>query len=208
MDISIIALYVLAVVGPLMVFLTHYVVRGRSRDMTRLWFITFFSYMIYYWLAKSYGFFNDPEGVVDVFSLLWPIAAISSFWISERLSYKGTGMPFFKWMTYFLVTVVFAFLLDGAGGVMHWYTYSPEKLGASPFINPIGGMAMPALMPFLLGILMMGVFFLTFSVHKELRKRRIGETSATLLLAALSIAMGGALWVASDLVVGFVKSIL
>jgi hypothetical protein len=207
-DISIIALYAFAMLGPIMVFLTHYVVRGRGRDMTRLWFITLFSYMVYYWLAKSYGFFNDPEDIVFSFALLWPIAAIFSFWCAELLSRRGTIFPFFRWVTCFLVAVIFAFLLDGAAGIMRWYSYNPEKLEATPFINPIGGLAIPALMPFLLGILMMGVFFLVFNVYGELRKRRIGDTSATLLLAAFSIVMGGALWVASDLVLGLVKYLL
>jgi preprotein translocase subunit YajC len=67
---------------------------------------------------------------------------------------------------------------------------------------------MPALMPFLMGVLMMGVFFLVFNVHKQLRKRRIDETSATLLLGALSVVMGGLLWVASDLILGFIRSML
>jgi hypothetical protein len=208
MDIDIIALCALAVVGPVMIFLTHYVVRGRARDMTRLWFITFFSYTIYYWLANSYGFFSDPRGIIFSFALLWPIAAILSFWIAERLTQGGTPLPFFKWMVYFLVAAVFAFLLDGAAGILSWYSYNPDKLDVAPFINPIGGMAMPALMPFLMGVLMMGVFFLVFNVHKVLRKKRIDETSATLLLAGLSVVMGGAIWVASDLILGFVRSMI
>jgi hypothetical protein len=208
MDIDIIALYALAVVGPLMIFLTHYVVKGRSRDMTRLWFITFFSYTVYYWLAKSNGFFNDPRDIVYSFALLWPIAAILSFWITELLTKKGSTVPFFQLMVAFLVSTAFAFLLDGAAGILNWYAYNPDKLDKTSLINPIGGMAMPALMPFMLGILMIVVFFLVFNVHKEIRKRRIDETSATLLLAALSVVLGGALWVVSDLVLSFVRNLL
>ena len=209
MDIDIIALYALAVVGPIMVFLTHYVVKGRTRDMTRLWFITFFSYMIYYWLAKSYNFYSDPRDIVYSFALLWPIAAILAFWLAERLTTKGTMVPFFKWMVYFIVAVAFSFILDGAAGIFHWYTYNTENFMAnSSFVNPIGGLVMPALMPFLMGILMMGVFFLVFTVHKQIRMRRIDETSATLLLAGLSVVMGGALWVAADLILGFIKSMM
>jgi hypothetical protein len=208
MDIDIIVLYALAVIGPVMIFATRYVVKGRARDMTRLWFITFFSYMVYYWLAKSYDYYIDSRDVVYAFSLLWPIAAILSFWIAEKLTEKGSLVPFFKWMVYFLTAAVFGFILDGAAGIMSWYTYNPAKLDAAPFVNPIGGMPVPALMPFLMGVLMMGVFFLVFNVHKQLRKRRIDETSATLLLAALSVAMGGLLWVASDLILGFIRSML
>jgi hypothetical protein len=208
MDIDLIALYALAVIGPVMIFLTHFVVKGRSRDMTRLWFITFFSFMVYYWLAKSYDYFINQRGDVYAFSLLWPIAAILSFWLAEKLTEKGTLVPFFKWMVYFLVAAVFAFILDGVAGIMRLYAYNSAKLDVTPFINPIGGAPMPALMPFLMGVLMMGVFFLVFNVHKQLRKRRIDETSATLLLGALSVVLGGLLWVASDLILGFVRSML
>jgi len=208
MDIDIIILYALAILGPLMIFATRFVVKGRSRDMTRLWFITFFSYVIYYWLAKSYDYFIDPKDVVYVYSLLWPIAAVLSFWIAEKLTEKGSLVPFFKWMVYFLVAVLFAFILDAAAGIMGWYTYTPAKLDVTPFINPISGTPMPVLMPFLMGVLMMGVFFLVFNVHKRLRNRRIDETSATLLLGALSVVMGGLLWVASDLILGFIRSML
>jgi hypothetical protein len=203
MDIDIIALYALAVIGPIMIFLTRYVVKGRSRDMTRLWFITFFSYTVYYWLAKSNGFFNDPRDIVFSFALLWPIPAILSFWISERLTKNDTPVPFFKQTIAFLVGTVFAFLLDGAAGIFNWYAYNPDKLDKASLINPLGGMHMPALMPLLLGVLMVIVFYLVFNVHEALRKRRISETSATLLLAALSVVLGGALWVVSGLILSF-----
>jgi hypothetical protein len=210
MDISLIALYALAVIGPIMIFLTRFVLKGRSRDMTRLWFITFFSYVIFYWLAKSYDYFIDSQGVVYVFSLLWPVAAILAFWTSEKLTEKGSLVPFFKWMVYFLIAVLFAIILDGAAGLMHWYTYNSSipNVELVSIINPISGTPMPALMPFLMGVLMMSVFFLVFNVHKQLRKRRIDETSATLLLGALSVVMGGLLWVASDLILGFIRSML
>jgi hypothetical protein len=206
MDIDIIALYALAVVGPILIFLTHYVVKGRTRDMTRLWFITFFSYTIYYYLAKSNGYFNDQRDVVYCFALLWPIAAILSFWIGELLTKKGTEVPFFKLMVCFLVSVAFAFMLDGVAGLLQWYTYNVgDKVS---FVNPLGGLTIPALMPFLLGVLMIGVFFLVFNVYSVLRKKRIDETSSTLLLAALSVVMGGALWVVTDFVLGIIKSML
>ncbi len=210
MDIDILLLYALAVLAPIMIFATRYVVKGRSRDMTRLWFITFFSYTVYYWLAKSYNYYVDLQDVVYAFAFLWPIAAILAFWLAERLTEKsGTPVPSFKWIVYFLVAAVFAFLLEGAAGVMQWYTYNPDKLDATPFINPLSGTAMPALMPFLLGLLMLGVFFLVFNVHKQLRKKKsIGETSATLLLGALSVVMVGLVWVVSDLLLGYAKGLL
>lgn len=208
MDLDIIALYVLAVVGPIMIFLTHYVVRGRARDMTRLWFITFFSYTIYYWLAKSNGFYNDPRDIVYSFALLWPIAAILSFWISSLLTKQGTAVPFFNGMVAFLVAVVFAFLLDGAAGIFQWYTYNTANADKTWLINPIGGLQMPSVMPFLMGVLMVVVFLLVFNVHRELRKRRIDETSATLLLAFISVLAGGALWVVTDAVLSFVRGLM
>jgi hypothetical protein len=192
-----------------MIFLTHYIVKGRGRDMTRLWFITFFSYMIYYWLAKSNGLYNDPNDIVYGFALLWPIAAILSFWITELLTKKGRFIPFFEMMVAFLVSVVFAFLLDGIAGIIHWYTYNTANVDKTWLVNPIGGLQMPSFMPFLLGVLMIIVYFLVFNVHQLLRKKwRIDETSATLLLAFLSVFLGGALWVVTDLLLKFVASLV
>ncbi|BAI62247.1 conserved hypothetical protein [Methanocella paludicola SANAE] len=205
MDLSLILLYALAVIGPIMIFLTHYIVKGRGRDMTRLWFITFFSYMIYYWLAKSNGFYNDPNDFVYGFALLWPIAAILSFWITELLTKKGRFVPFFEMMVAFLVSVVFAFVLDGIAGIMNWYTYNTANVDKTWLVNPIGGLHMPSLVLFMLGVLMIIVFFLVFNVHKELKKRRIDETSATLLLAFMSVILGGALWVVTDFVLKLVS---
>jgi len=110
MDLSVILLYALAVIGPIMIFLTQYIVKGKGRDMTRLWFITFFSYMIYYWLAKTNGFYNDPNDIVYGFAMLWPIAAILSYWLTDLLTKQGRFVPFFEMMIAFLVSVVFAFL--------------------------------------------------------------------------------------------------
>lgn len=208
MGIDLWILYALAIVGPIMIFLTHYVVKGRTRDMTRLWFITFFSYMVFYWLAKS-NYILDPQDMIYGYALLWPIAAIAAFWLSEKLTSKeGSPIPFFKWMVYFLVAVVFAFLLDGLGGVMHWYTYNPAALDKTALINPISGMQVPSLLPFLLGIIMLGVFFLVLNVHKVLKARKIDETSATLLLAALSVVMSGFIWAATDFIISAIRSLM
>ncbi len=208
MDLSLILLYALAVIGPIMIFLTHYIVKGRGRDMTRLWFITFFSYMIYYWLAKSNGLFNDPNDIVYGFALLWPIAAILSFWLTELLTKKGRFVPFFEMMVAFLVSVVFAFLLDGFAGIMNWYTYNTANADKTWLVNPIGGLQMPSLVLFMLGVLMIIVYFLVFNVHKMLRKRHIDDTSATLLLAFLSVFLGGALWVVTDVVLKLVAGFM
>jgi hypothetical protein len=208
MDVAIIVLIALAIVGPIMIFATRYVVRVRARDMTRLWFITFFSYAIYYWLASSYGYIDDPNQYSVFVALVWPIAAILAFWTVEKVTTKGSAIFFLKWMVYFLLAALFAFVLDAAAAVLKWYSYNPARLDVTAFVNPLSGTAMPALMPLLMGILMMGVFFLVFNVHKWLRARRIDETSATLLLAALSVLMGGVLWVATDLALGFIRYML
>jgi hypothetical protein len=205
MDLSIYVLFALAVVGPIMIFLTRYITKGRGKDMTRLWFITFFAYMVYYWLANSSGFINDPEGVSYGCALLWPIAAILSFWIAELLTRKGRFVPFFEMMIAFVVSVLFAFVLDGAAGIMHWFTYNTANVDKTWFVNPISGLQMPSLVPFLLGVLMIIVFFLVFNVYKELKKRRIDETSATLLLAFISVLLGGALWEITNLIINFVR---
>lgn len=94
MELDIIFLLALAIIGPIMIFLTHYIVKGRGRDMTRLWFITFISYIVYYMLVKN-SYMNDPRGIVYGFALLWPIAAILGFWLVEKLTAKESSpIPF------------------------------------------------------------------------------------------------------------------
>ncbi len=206
MELDIIFLLALAIIGPIMIFLTHYIVKGRGRDMTRLWFITFISYIVYYMLVKN-SYMNDPRGIVYGFALLWPIAAILGFWLVEKLTAKESSpIPFFRYMVYFLVAIVFAFVLDGLGGLMKWYTYNPSVLDKTAMINPISGLQIPAIIPFLMGIVMIGVFLLTFSVHRFLRDRRIDETSATLLLSALAVVMSGFVWGITELIISIVRS--
>lgn len=208
MELDIIILYVLAILGPVMIFLTHYVVKGRSRDMTRLWFITFIAYIVYYWLAES-NYLVDPRGIVYGYAMLWPIAAILAFWVVDKLmSKEGSPIPFFKWMVIFLVAVVFAFVLDGLGGLMNWYTYNPAVLDKTAMVNPISGLQIPALLPFLMGIVMVGVFMLAFNLHKMLRDRRIDETSATLLLSGLAVVLSGFVWGVTELIIGLIRGLM
>jgi hypothetical protein len=208
MDLDIIVLFAMAILGPVLIFLTHYVVKGRSKDMTRLWFITFIAYIVYYWLAEG-NYLLDPRGIVYGYALLWPIAAILAFWAVDKLmSKEGSPIPFFKWMVIFLVAVVFAFVLDGIGGLMNWYTYNPAVLDKTAMVNPISGLQIPALLPFLMGIVMVGVFLLAFNVHKILRDRRIDETSGTLLLSGLAVVMSGFIWGVTDLVLSLVRSFM
>ena len=208
MELDIIILFAMAILGPVMIFLTHYIAKGRSRDMTRLWFITFIAFIVYYWLAES-NYIVDPRGIVYGYALLWPIAAILGFWIVEKLTAKeASPIPFFRYMVYFLVAVVFAFLLDGIGGLMKWYTYNPAVLDKSAMINPISGLQLPAVIPFLMGIVMIGVFLLNFNLHKILRDRRIDETSATLLLSALAVVMSGFVWGVTEVIISVVRSLM
>jgi hypothetical protein len=208
MELDIIILLVMAILGPVMIFLTHYIVKGRGKDMTRLWFITFISFIVYYMLVKS-NYINDPRGIVYGYALLWPIAAILAFWIVEKLTAKeASPIPFFRYMVYFLVAVIFAFVLDGIGGIMNWYTYNSSVLDKTAMVNPISGLQVPAVVPFLMGIIMIGVFLLTFNVHKIIRSRRIDDTSATLLLSALAVVMSGFVWGATEVIVSVVRSLL
>ncbi len=208
MELDVIILLAMAIIGPIMIFLTHYIVKGRSRDMTRLWFITFISFIVYYMLVKS-SYIEDTLGIVYGFALLWPIAAILAFWIVEKLTAKeASPIPFFRYMVYFLVAVVFAFVLDGVGGLMKWYTYNPSVLDKTAMVNPISGLQVPAVIPFLMGIIMIGVFLLTFNVHTIIRSKRIDETSATLLLSALAVVMSGFVWELTDIIVNVVRGLM
>ena len=200
MDTNIIILLVSAILGPVMIFATRYVAKGRSRDMTRLWFVTFIAFIVYYWLAEN-NYIVDPNGNAYVFALLWPIAGILAFWLLALLTAKeASPIPFFRYMVFYLVAVVFAFLLDGIAGMMSLYTYSPAVLGNNTVLNPISGLQVPTVLPFLVGILMILIYFLAFELHANLRKRKIDETSATLLLCALAVVGSGLVWGITDLV--------
>jgi hypothetical protein len=209
MVVNVITLYAVAIIGPIMIFLTQFVTKGHTRDMTRLWFISFFSYLVFYWLAETYGYFNDPNGYLYIFALWWPIGAILAFWIADILTRRGTAVPFFRWIVYFLVAAGFSLILDGVAGLLQMYSYSADKIAkvSTTITNPLGGLTIPALMPLLVGVLMIVVFYLVFNVYFVLRKRRIDDTSATLLLAALSIVIGGFIWVVANAVLTFVNTL-
>lgn len=209
MLVSVIILYAVAILGPVMIFLTHFVSKGHTRDMMRLWFISFFSYLVFYWIAETYSFFNDPNGYAIVFALWWPISAILAFWIADLLTRQGTLVPFFRWIVYFLVAAAFSFVLDGVAGAVQMYTYSADKIAraSTTITNPLGGLTIPAVIPLLMGVLMVIVFYLVFNVYRVLRKRRIDDTSATLLLAALSIVAGGFIWVVANAILSYMNTL-
>lgn len=206
MQLELLLLYAMGFLGPVLVYLTKYVVRGRSKDMTTLWFVTFFAYIVYYSLASGKYIVNNT-GTNFGYALLWPIVAILSFWAVEKVTEKeGTRVPFFRWMVYFLIAVIFAFLIDGAAGLLGWYSYNPASIEAkTSMINPISGIQVPSLVPFMLGILMMGVFFL-FTNVQDMLKAKVKGASIALLLSGIAIIMGGFLWIATDFILGIIRS--
>ena len=207
MELDIIILYAMAILGPVMIFLTHYVAKGRSRDMTRLWFITFIAFIVYYWLADSNYVVDPVASSMDMRS----VADRRHPRILDRGKAHGKGSLAH---TLFQVHGLLPrgshldFVLDGIGGLMKWYTYNPAVLDKSAMINPISGLQVPAVIPFLMGIVMIGVFLLNFNLHKILRDRRIDETSATLLLSALAVVMSGFVWGATEVIISVVRSLM
>lgn len=197
-------LYGIAFLGPILIFLTKNVVRGRTRDMTRLWFITFFAYVVFYWLAANEYMINET-GSIFGYALLWPIPAILAFWVSEKLTEKETYLPLIKWSVFFFIAILFAVLLDAAAGQIGWYSYSPAVTATSSFVNPLGGITVPAVIPFMLGVLMVVVFFLTMTVHAILRMKKISESNATLLLSGLAVISGGLIWVITGVLLEIAK---
>lgn len=203
MDTGIIAIIAFAFLGPVLVFLTRYVLKGRTAAASRLWFLSFCTYVVYYYLAQSY--FDTGSSILFYLALLWPIPAILAFWFAERTSTRQSPIFAYRWMVYFLAGVVFAFLLDTVGASAGWFTYSPSVItSATSVTNPISGAQAPAIVWFMLGILMAVVFFLADNVYEAL-KRRIGAMTTNYVLIALALLIGGILWAASDVVLNAMK---
>ncbi|MCD1295138.1 hypothetical protein CUJ83_09020 [Methanocella sp. CWC-04] len=207
MEYNVLLLYLLGFLGPLLIYLTRYVARGRTKDMTRLWFVTFFAFIIFYWLAGNDYIISNVEPIG--YALLWPVVAILSFWAVFKLTEKEPSpIPFFDWMVSFLIAALFAFLLDGIAGAMGWYTYNPAMIDATAIMNPISGTKTPAVIPLMLGILLMGVHFLAMKFHTILKeKMKVSESSTTLLLSGLAVILGGLLWIVTEFVMGVAKEI-
>jgi hypothetical protein len=191
-------LYLIGFIGPILIFLTKYVVKGRTRDMTRLWFLTLFAFIIFYWLAMRDFLISSVDALG--LALLWPILAILSFWAIMKLTGKEPSViPFFNWLAVFLLAVVFSYLLDGIAGYLGWYTYNPAVIDdTTSIMNFISATMTPAIITFMQGILFIGVFFLNFFVYDRI-KTRYGQSSTTMLLAGLAIIFGGLLWVITEL---------
>ena len=199
----VISIIVIAFLGPVLVFLTRYVLKGKGRTAaaSRLWFVSFCTFVVYYWLAKDKYIVTPLEPFY--FALLWPIVAVLTFWLTERLNMKRSPMPLFRWMVYFLAGVIFAFVMDILSNALGWYTYIAGAAG-STILNPVTGGDVPAIVLLMLGVLLTGVFYLSDNAYVVL-KRRIGAITTTYVLIGLSFIWGGFAWMIFDALVNLVK---
>lgn len=199
MDLRFIEVVAIGFIGIAMIYLTRYVIKGKTSTALRLWFVSFCMYVVYYWLAGGNYIVSQVE--VYFYALLWSIPAILSYWLVVKMVEKEGAMPFFRWTTPFLVAVIFAVALDSLAGLGGWYTYNLATFGTGTFVNPVGGLAVPAVLVFMLGLMMVGVVFLSEVVFYELKKK-LGGTTATYLLIGLSFIAGGLIWLLTQ---GFVE---
>jgi hypothetical protein len=201
-DTSVIVIIILACLGPLLVYLTRYVVKGRTAAASRLWFVSVCAYVVYYLLANG----NILEAKIEpyYFALLWPIPAILTLWLVDKIAAAESPVPYFKYIIYFMAGTLFAFIVDMVSSVTGWYAYNATITNVSSITSPINGMQMPAMALFMLGILMVGVFFLSDFVFKRL-KQKTSASSATFILIGLAFILGGLVWTVSDLLIGLFK---
>lgn len=202
MDISVIAIIIIAAIGPLLVYLTRYVDKGRTAAASRLWFVSVCAYVVYYLLAS--GDVLDARIEPYYFALLWPIPAILALWLVDRIAAAESPVPYFKWIIYFMIGVIFAFLVDLASGATGWYAYNTTINATASITSPVNGMQIPAMALLMLGVLMVGVFFLSDPVFKRLKKK-VSPSSATFALIGLAFILGGIVWVVTELVMGLFK---
>jgi hypothetical protein len=202
-DFGEIAIILIAFIGPLLVYLTRKVVKGRTPTAMRLWFVSVCSYVVYYLLAN--GAFLDAKIAPYYFALLWPIPAILTFWVVERTAAAKQSPVIFKWTAYFLVGVVFAFLLDVVANTLGWYTYNTSAVTSSLITNPLTSTEVPAIILLMLGVTMMGVFYLSETFFRWLRQKVRSNSSATYLLIGLAFILGGLVWTIGDLLMKPIK---
>ncbi len=198
MDFGVIAIIIIAFLGPLLVYLTRYVVKGRTPTAMRLWFVAVATYAVYYLLANG----NILNAKIEpfYFALLWPIPAILTFWFVEKTALaKNSPILLFKWLLYFLASVVFAFILDIVANAAGWYSYNITAGSANLLTNPVTGTEVPAIVLMMLGVMMVGVFFLCDNVFRALRQKVRSPSSVTYLLIGLGFILGGIVWTIGDL---------
>ena len=83
-----------------------------------------------------------------------------------------------------------------------WYAYNSTAVTATSITNPINGMQVPAMVLLMLGVLMVGVFFISDTLFRWLKQKIRSNSSATFLLIGLAFILGGLVWIVSELVMG------
>jgi hypothetical protein len=203
-EIGVIGIIIIAFLGPLLVYLTRYVVKGRTPTAMRLWFVSVCTYVVYYLLAS--GNILDAKIEPYYFALLWPIPAILTFWLVEKTSMaKESPIVLFKWMIYFLAGVLFSFIIDILANAAGWYSYNTATVTANLMTNPVTGTQVPAMVLLMMGVMMAGVFFICDNIFRWLRQKVRSNASATYLLIGLAFIWGGIIWTIGELVMKPVK---
>jgi hypothetical protein len=198
MDFGVIGIIIIAFLGPLLVYLTRYVVKGRTPTAMRLWFVAVATYVVYYLLAS--GNILDAKIEPYYFALLWPIPAILTFWLVEKTALaKNSPILLFKWLVYFLAGIVFAFVFDIIANAAGWYSYNITSASTNLLTNPISGTEVPAIVLLMLGVMMVGIFFLCDTVFRVLRQKIRSPASVTYLLIGLGFILGGLVWTIGDI---------
>ena len=199
MDIGVIGIILIAFLGPLLVYLTRYVVKGRTPTAMRLWFVSVCAYVVYYLLAN--GSILDAKIEPYYFAPLWPIPAILTFWLVEKTGVaKESPIVLFKWMIYFMAGVFFAFLVDTLANAAGWYSYNTTAVTANLMTNPVTGTQVPAMVLLMMGLMMIGVFYICDNIFRWLRQKVRSNSSATYLLIGLGFILGGLIWTIGELV--------
>jgi hypothetical protein len=203
-DIGVIGIILIAFLGPLLVYLTRYVVKGRTPTAMRLWFVSVCTYVVFYLLAS--GNVLDAKIEPYYFALLWPIPAILTFWLVERTAAaKESPLLLFKWMIYFMAGVLFVLILDIIANVAGWYSYNTAAVTANLITNPVTGTQMPAMVLLMMGLMMAGVFFICDNIFRWLRQKVRSPSSATYLLIGIGFILGGLIWTIGELVMKPIK---
>jgi hypothetical protein len=203
-DIGVIGIILIAFIGPLLVYLTRYVVKGRTPTAMRLWFVSVCTYVVYYLLAS--GNILDAKIEPYYFAPLWPIPAILTFWFVEKTAAaQKSPILLFKWMIYFMAGVFFTLIIDILANVAGWYSYNTAAVTANLITNPITGTQVPAMILLMMGVMMMGVFLICDNIFRWLRQKVRSNSSATYLLIGLGFMLGGLIWTIGEFVMKPIK---
>ncbi|HEY3273701.1 MAG TPA: hypothetical protein VGJ92_08070 [Methanocella sp.] len=204
MEIGVIGIIIIAFLGPLLVYLTRYVVKGRTPTAMRLWFVSVCTYVVYYLLANE----NILDATIEpyYFALLWPIPAILTFWLVEKTSMaKESPNALFKWILYFIAGVISALIIDILANAAGWYSYNATAVTANLITNPVTGTEVPAMVLLMMGVMMTGVFLICDNIFRWLRQKVRSNASATYLLIGLAFIWGGIIWTIGELAMKPIK---